>query len=197
MKNNSPKIYISLKMLALVISSTLVLCVKPWPVMLSIFILVTGCTLVCNFLKPDKNYYRIFRSLIVVGFMIVVFNLILNSTSGYLARLLHGAIAAEKILSLGLLVFAFTATTSVNNIISVFAFLPQRVQLVLTITFGLIPALIEETHKIILVQSARGVKLRGVNFVKNIFPIIIPLLHRSFQRAEHLAILLCVRGYEV
>jgi energy-coupling factor transport system permease protein len=61
-----------------------------------------------------------------------------------------------------------------------------------------IPILLGETNRIMKAQSARGVDLESGNFIrraKNIVPILTPLFHSVFQRADDLAIALMARGY--
>jgi len=61
-----------------------------------------------------------------------------------------------------------------------------------------IPILLDETNRIIKAQSARGVDFESGNFfrrAKNIVPILTPLFHSVFQRADDLAFALTARGY--
>jgi len=61
-----------------------------------------------------------------------------------------------------------------------------------------IPILLGETNRIIKAQSARGVDFESGGFfrrAKNIIPILTPLFHSVFKRADDLAIALMARGY--
>jgi energy-coupling factor transport system permease protein len=61
-----------------------------------------------------------------------------------------------------------------------------------------IPVLFEETDRIIKAQKARGVDLESggiVNKVRSLVPVLIPLLHSVFRRADDLAVALTLRGY--
>jgi energy-coupling factor transport system permease protein len=61
-----------------------------------------------------------------------------------------------------------------------------------------IPLLFSETNRIIKAQCARGIDFESGNFllrVKNIVPILTPLSHSLFKRADEMAIALMVRGY--
>ena len=61
-----------------------------------------------------------------------------------------------------------------------------------------IPILLGETNRIIKAQSARGVDFESGNFfrrAKNLLPILTPLFHSIFKRADDLAVALLVRGY--
>lgn len=105
------------------------------------------------------------------------------------ARWLQGFTAAIKILSLSLLVFLYTATTSINQIIQTFNFLPKNFNFMLTVTFSLIPVIFQEAKTIILLQKSRGYHRL------NPLPIIIPLLHRTLKRSEQIALTMASRGY--
>ncbi len=61
-----------------------------------------------------------------------------------------------------------------------------------------IPILLEETNRIIKAQSARGVDFEYGNFfrrAKNLVPILIPIFHGVFRRAEDLTVAMLARGY--
>jgi energy-coupling factor transport system permease protein len=61
-----------------------------------------------------------------------------------------------------------------------------------------IPILLGETNRIMKAQSARGVDFESGNFfrrAKNIVPILTPLFHSVFKRADDLAIALMARAY--
>ncbi len=61
-----------------------------------------------------------------------------------------------------------------------------------------IPILLEETNRIIKAQSARGVDFESGNFfrrAKNLVPILTPLFHSVFKRADDLAVAMLVRGF--
>jgi energy-coupling factor transport system permease protein len=66
------------------------------------------------------------------------------------------------------------------------------------LTIKFIPILLGETNRIIKAQTARGVDFESGNFfrrAKNIVPILTPLFHSVFKRADDLAIALMARGY--
>ena len=61
-----------------------------------------------------------------------------------------------------------------------------------------IPVLLGETQRIIKAQSARGVDFESGNFfrrARNLLPILTPLFHSIFKRADDLATALLARGY--
>ena len=61
-----------------------------------------------------------------------------------------------------------------------------------------IPILLEETNRIIKAQSARGVDFESGNIfrrAKNLLPILTPLFHSVFKRADDLAVAMLSRGF--
>jgi energy-coupling factor transporter transmembrane protein EcfT len=64
------------------------------------------------------------------------------------------------------------------------------------ITFNMIPTILSESEKIVIVQRCRGYQSRSFNIFGNILPVIIPLLHRTLRRAEQLSLVLLSRGYD-
>ena len=89
-----------------------------------------------------------------------------------------------KVGALSLLVLTYTSLSSVSEISHSFRFLGPKNQLLLTLTLNLIPIILKEAQNIVLIQSSRG--RRSINPL----PIIVPLLHRTFQRAQQLALIL-------
>ena len=122
---------------------------------------------------------------------IVLFQLVFNQQAAVAERLILGFSAGLRVFCLSLIVFYYTAVTSLQQIINSFDFLPSQTKLLLTITFSLIPAIFREAKIISITQTSRGFKIKKLN----IFPLIIPLLHRTFKRAEQLSLVLSTKGY--
>ncbi|HOS97343.1 MAG TPA: energy-coupling factor transporter transmembrane component T, partial [Deltaproteobacteria bacterium] len=60
------------------------------------------------------------------------------------------------------------------------------------------PLLFEETDRIIKAQKARGVDLESGGLarkVRSLVPVLVPLLHSVFRRADDLAVALTLRCY--
>ncbi|BAM46208.1 energy-coupling factor transporter transmembrane component T family protein [Amphibacillus xylanus] len=71
--------------------------------------------------------------------------------------------------------------------------------LMLSISLRFIPNLLDETQKVLDAQRARGVEFgegRLTEQMKKIVPLIIPLFSSSLKRAEEMADVLEVRGYQ-
>jgi len=74
----------------------------------------------------------------------------------------------------------------------------DEIALVVMLAIRFIPLLFEETERIIKAQKARGVDLESsgiVHKVRSLVPVIVPLLHSVFRRADDLAVALTLRGY--
>ncbi len=97
-----------------------------------------------------------------------------------------------RIANLSLVVLIYTTVTSTREISLPWAFLGKTGQLLITLTFNLIPVILKEAKDIALIQSSRGKRLTTP------LSIIVPLLHRTLQRSQQLAIVLEVgkRGVE-
>lgn len=138
-----------------------------------------GLLLLVLIFSPKPQLFSRLKPLLFISALIILFQL---------RHLSQAILAALKISTLSLLVFYYTATTSINQIIKNFSFLSKDWQLMLTITLGLIPVIFSEAKKIKLIQTSRGYS------GKNPFPIIIPLLHRTLKRAEQLALVIETRS---
>ncbi len=78
----------------------------------------------------------------------------------------------------------------------------HELAMMMTIALRFIPTLMEETHKIMAAQKARGADMESGNLlqrVRALVPVIIPLFVSSFRRAYDLAMAMecrCYRGGE-
>lgn len=147
------------------------------------------------FTKTKRKLRERIYPLVSISLMVVFFQLIFNFSLDLSQRLIAGITAGEKIISLSLIVFIFTSLTSLSKIVEIFSFLPSSIQLMLTITFSLIPVILDESKKIMMVQLSKGHKMGKLNIFRNLPPIIVPLIHRSLKRAEQIGLVLEARGY--
>lgn len=186
------KIFTTMKLVILLCATTNLLLIKTWWIIVLFFTAVLGLAL----LLKSRNLLTLrFHPLIVMAFFIILFQLVFNYQVDLQTRFFLGGINAIKITALSLLAFIFTATTSLSSIIEILSFLPKSLLIALTISFGIIPAVLDEARKITLAQNARGLNTHTLNIFKSILPLIIPLLHRSLKRAEQIAMVLTTRGY--
>lgn len=175
-----------MKLLLLLSVSSLVIVINSVSLLLA---LLTALLLFLNFSSAKEKLKPRLKALIGISALIILFQLFFNSSLTLYQRLLQGFFVSLKILTLSLLVLTYTATTSVSQIIRHFGFLPQSFQLMFTITLSLIPAIFDEAKKISLIQASRGLHST------NPLPIIIPLLHRTLNRSQQLALTIETRGY--
>lgn len=155
------------KLLTLILLTTLVIRLQGWTLQASVTGLLT--------LLLGKSLWPRLKPLLPLLLVITAFQ-------GFTGHFLLGVAAALKIINLSLLVLIYTWLTPVNEIAQTFAWLGHKTQLLLTLTFSLVPIILKEWQAISLVQKTRG--YRSINP----FPVIIPLLHRIFRRAEQLTI---------
>jgi energy-coupling factor transporter transmembrane protein EcfT len=168
-----------IKLIALICISTFLVFVRnPFIIAVVCGAIIVACGAI---LRRGKLFSRL-MAIIGISLLVVVFN-------GIQSHWLAGAITALRLVSLSLLVFLFTETTSASEIVSALSFLPNQITLMLTISFSLIPAILQEISAIRMAQQTRGSS-------RSIFPILIPLLNRTLIRAEHIAIVLQTRGFE-
>ncbi len=74
----------------------------------------------------------------------------------------------------------------------------EEIALAVMIAIRFIPLLFEETDRIIKAQKARGVDLESGGLarkVRSLVPVLVPLLHSVFRRADDLAVALTLRCY--
>jgi energy-coupling factor transporter transmembrane protein EcfT len=177
------------KILSLIFFSGGVLFLHELYLLSIIFILLTA---LLYLIDKERQVTNRLRMLLPVAIMIVTFQLIFNQSLNIYERLLIGYIVAVKIMVVSIMVLFFMSITSPSEIISGLYFLPSKFKLLLTMTFHFIPAIFNESEKITQVQASRGYKSK----IWNISPVIIPLLHRTFQRAHILSLTIVSRGYE-
>lgn len=182
-----------LKLIVLIIISTITLFIKDWRILLTLSISII---LALSLAKSNKQLSLRITPLLVIGLFVIIFQLIFNTSIGITSRIIMGTLTATKITILSLLVFFYSSTTSPSEIVSAFSFLPKKISLMITITFSLIPAVLHESQKILLVQNTRGYNSKNLNIFKSVIPLIIPLLHRILRRAEQIALVLQTRGYD-
>jgi energy-coupling factor transport system permease protein len=74
----------------------------------------------------------------------------------------------------------------------------DEIALLVMLAIRFIPILFDETDRILKAQKARGVDIESgwiLRKVRSLVPILVPLLHGVFRRADDLAVALTLRGY--
>lgn len=181
-----------IKLFLLLTLTTLLLLVRH-PLWLFIFLLfvLLGSLLTIPFRKLKSRL----QPLLIIALFIILFQLIFRQSVPLNERLLSSLSASAKILALSLSVLYFTSITSPGSLVEALSFLPESARLALTITFSLIPSVIEEGKQISLLQATRGYKSSFWQPLAGITPIIIPLIHRVLNRAEKITLALYTKGY--
>ncbi len=164
------------KLISLILASTLIINLRElyWQALIAIAI---------SFFLGKKLWPRL-KPLLPILLVILIFQTILSNAAA-------GLTAGLKIINLSLLVLIFTVFTPVKEISQMFGFLGPSAKLLITLTFSLVPIIIKEWQAISLVQKARGYKSWSP------LPVIVPLLHRTFRRAEQLALVLAMQDAQI
>jgi len=180
-----------IKLIILLLLTTITLFTRQWSI---IIILLSAATFITIAANSYYDFIQRIKPLLIISILIIIFNVFLNpATITHTEKLFLSLLTSGKIITLSLLVFAFTSTTSLKEIISIFSFLPKKFCLALTISLSIIPVILSEVKKVKIVQESKGLKFSW-NPIKSFMPIIIPVIHRSFQRAEQIALILETRN---
>lgn len=183
-----------LKFMFLIVSTTAMILLHNLWLLLGFCI---GLLILSLFLSPKANVRGRLFSVGIVSLLVVLFQVIFNFTIPLPERFLIGLMTASRLIALSMIVLLFTETTSVSAIVDAFSFLPRKFCLMMTISFALLPTLMREVQMIQLMQQVRGLRANNFNPFRTFLPIIIPLLHRTLTRAEHIAITLETKGFAV
>jgi energy-coupling factor transporter transmembrane protein EcfT len=182
------------KLVFLLIGSTIVLSIHSPLIILSLCIFTAGISV---FLKRHIHWFTRYRAIGFAAIMIILFQLLFNWSLSFEARALAGVTASARLILLSMMVFLFTETTSVSNIVGALSFLPSKICLMLTISLSLIPAIMKESTLIQIAQQSRGFTSKGLKSITGFLSVIIPLLFRTLKRAEHIAIALETKGFHI
>jgi energy-coupling factor transporter transmembrane protein EcfT len=147
-------------------------------------------------LSTHYPFVKRLKTILPVAVLIILFQLIFNRTQTLDSRLLLGYLAATRLVAISLSVLLFLTITSITELVSVLSFLPKSILLIIMMTWYFIPGVLRESEKISAVQKSRGMNMHNLRIIQNLASLLIPLLHRVFQRAETLSLTLLARGYE-
>lgn len=157
-----------LKLLLLILTTSLIIGLRRWPVQ-------AGISLILGLFLGKKIYPRLKFLVFVFAFIVIIQLLMKNPARGVASGLM--------IVNVSLAVLAYTSLTSAREMNQTWAFLGKKGRLLVTLTFNLIPVVLREAQNIRLIQLSRGRKTHPL-------AVVIPLLHRTLQRAEQLALVL-------
>ena len=180
--------------------------------MLLIFLLVKiGKLSVLTLLKQMKILYFMFIFLFIL-------NIFLLRTGDVVFTVLGLDIYSGAIYQTVLILFRLTAMVFLSSVLTMttkpldltlgieqmlspakkIGFPAHEVAMMISIALRFIPTLVEETNKIMIAQTSRGVDFKSNKLsvkVKAVIALLIPLFVSSFKRAEELANAIEARGY--
>ncbi len=139
------------------------------------------------------------------GQTLVHWGFIRITTQGIITAVFISARIVCLIIGSSLLTYTTTPTALTDAIESLLSPLKvirinaHELAMMMTIALRFIPTLMEETHKIMAAQKARGADMESGNLmqrVKALVPVIIPLFVSSFRRAYDLAMAMECRCYQ-
>ncbi len=143
-----------------------------------------------------KPIYQRLNTIFPIFLLCILFQVIFNSSISLNERAILGFIFGLRLTLISLSVFLFLSITSLFELTQLFYFLPRTWLLLLIMTWYFIPGIISESEKIKQIQKSRGLNIQSWNPFKSLASLIIPLLHRVFQRSQTLSLTLLSRGYE-
>ena len=163
------------------------------------FLLIIGAFIysISLIFNLHQEIIRRIRLFLFLGIFILLFQLAFNHVGTVLQRLTLGLSVILEIAIISESVFVVMKIISPAEIVKSLNFLPKSIQILLSMTFYFIPLLMKEYEYIRLVQRSRGL---GSTLISRLFSavyIIIPLLHRVFQRSETITYTILSRGFEI
>jgi energy-coupling factor transport system permease protein len=182
-----------LKLIGLLAASSSIVMVRDIRVIGVLFAATLVLFIICS---QAVNLTKRLMPLLTISLFVLCFQVIFNQAIPLTMRIGVGLTTGIKIMTLSLAVFLFSLTTSPSNLLWAFSFLPYTFRLTLTISLSLLPILLKEIGEVKRAQQARGFRTSLRKPFSSLIPIIVPLLHRTLSRAEHIAMVLETRGYD-
>lgn len=186
-------IYVWASLLFLIISNIFIVKTHDIAVLCAIA-LITGIATI--FTRTTLTSLRRMRTFLFIGLSIILFQVLLNTSQSLINRLISGIRTTLQLALMSEIVFITLKYISPARIVSALYFLPQKILLLFTMTFAFIPILLSEQRSIQIAQSSRGT---GTSFKSRLIApiaLIVPLIHRIFQRAEAISYSLLARGFD-
>lgn len=186
--------------------------IKVWGIFLALFVLnyflitvhyllflltvFIGLIFVSYFINSYRESIKRIQAFAILGILIFIFQLIFNHTELIIEKIFLSLRVVFQLAAISESVFIVMKLVSPLEIVKSLNFLPKTLQILLSMTFYFIPMLMKEYETIRAIQSVRGLGL--TLFSRVFFPIfvVIPLLHRVFQRTETITYTVLSRGYE-
>lgn len=148
--------------------------------------------------------FRVYRKLlgwlkflVIAGLLILAVQTFTYSGFGFsFEGLFYGVSFALRFLTLILLVFIFVHTTPTRKLVEAFSFLPYPLSFMLMLSLNMLPRIEDLAKTIVNAQKARGLNFKTLNVFKVYPPILIPLLSKTLEKSQQLALALQTRGFE-
>ena len=153
---------------------------------------------------PGKMILKSLKPIVPIVIFTAVLNLFFVTGQGGAACALLAVRVCALIAGTSLLTYTtspIVLTDAIESLLRPLAklhFPVHELAMMMTIALRFIPALIEETEKIMNAQKARGAMLDSGTFtqrIKALVPILIPLFISAFRRADELAMAMECRCY--
>jgi energy-coupling factor transport system permease protein len=147
--------------------------------------------------KVYKKLLGWLKFLVTVGLLIILIQTFTYSGFGFsFEGLTYGMTFSLRFLTLILLVFVFVHTTPTRRLVEAFSFLPYPLSFMLMLSLSLLPKIEDLAKTIVNAQKARGLNFKTLNIFKVYPPILIPLLSKTLEKSQQLALALQTRGFE-
>ncbi len=108
----------------------------------------------------------------------------------------YGLLFAMRIFVLLTMVFIFVQTTTMGRLAEAFDFLPRTISQVLVMALSMLPNVMELAEKIMNAQKSRGLSFRSPNITRTYFPVLVPLVAKTLERSERMALAMQARGFD-
>ena len=109
--------------------------------------------------------------------------------------LMDGVNFSLRIYALILSVFLMVNTTQTSRLAEAFFFLPRDLRQILVISLTMLPNVSLLASKVMNAQKARGLNFRSPNVTRTYFPVMVPLLAKTLERSEKMALAMEARGF--
>ena len=162
------------------------------PLMIILFLLTILFMLIANlssqFIKGLKGLY-----------FVIFFILIINTLSGSLNSSLITIIRLMILMIIFSIYFQTTLPEDITQSL-ILLHVPYSTAFSLSLSFRFVPTMAQETEIVMNAQKSRGHRIQEggmIQQIRNLFPLLIPLLMNSIRRAYHVAEALETRAFGV
>jgi len=147
-----------------------------------------------------KRIIKMLKRMVFLFFFIIFFNTLLLSPPNKGFNLgIHMALRLINILMTFSLLFQTTSPDDISQAITKFG-VPYHISFSLSLAFRFVPTLAQEMETITDAQKSRGLEIHkgGVlQQIRNLFPLLIPLISNSIKRAYYIAESLEARSFGI